>query len=181
MSANQRNIPSSKSINPEDMSAQPKVKANAVPQQEEEVEEDPSRSTVIYRDIHELNKERKDQKMKRQLSPDLISREVDIGDIPSQYKEAINTFCQVIKITDPRETMPVSSITVMGLNLEVQKQEARHKGPSLLLPPTRAQGCTQQMGTRGTKRRSARGPAPPPYTGKLYKVSEPCFEEKLRS
>ena len=42
--------------------------------------------------------------------------EVDMSDLPSQYTEDIETFRQVFSIPDPRESMPVSSTSVMGLN-----------------------------------------------------------------
>ena len=73
--------------------------------------------------------------MMRQLSPDpIISREVNISDLPSQYTEDIGKLRQVLNIPEPKDSMPVSSALVMGLNAVAQKQELRPKGLSTFLP-----------------------------------------------
>ena len=43
----------------------------------------------------------------------VISRKVDIFDLPSQNTEDIETFRQVLNIPDPRDSMPVSSTLVI--------------------------------------------------------------------
>ena len=43
-------------------------------------------------------------------------REVDMSDLPSQYTEEVETFRQILDLPDPRETLPRSSTTVLGLD-----------------------------------------------------------------
>ena len=57
-----------------------------------------------------------------------------MSDLPSQYTEDIETFRQVLKLTDPRDSIPVSSTSVWGLNKVTQQQELRPKDPSAMLP-----------------------------------------------
>ena len=56
-----------------------------------------------------------------------------MSDMPSQYAEEVETFRHVLDLPDPRETMPRSSITVLGLDDEKSQQELRPKGPSAML------------------------------------------------
>ena len=88
-------------------------------------------STIVYRDVRELDKERRrSHEVRRELPPDPVySREVDLRDLPSQYTEDIETFRQVLGIPDPKHSMPVSNL-IMGLNEEQEKQEARPSSPS---------------------------------------------------
>ena len=90
-----------------------------------------SASTIVHRDVRELDKERRrSHEVRRELPTDPIySREVDLSDSPSQYTEDIETFRQVLGIPDPKHSMAVSDL-VMGLHEEQGKQEARPKGPS---------------------------------------------------
>ena len=44
--------------------------------------------------------------------------EVDMSDLPSQYAEEVQTFRHILDLPDPRETMPRSSTTVLGLDDE---------------------------------------------------------------
>ena len=88
-------------------------------------------STIVYRDVRELDKERRRSHEVRQ--DPIYSREVDLSDLLSQCKEDIETFRQVLGIPDPKYSMPVSNL-IMGLNEEQEKQEARPKGPSTFLP-----------------------------------------------
>ena len=70
---------------------------------------------------------------KTQLNPDpILSREVDGSDLPSQYTEDVETFTQVLNITDSRDNMPVSSASVWGLNDLAQKQELRPRASPIL-------------------------------------------------
>ena len=80
-------------------------------------------STIVYRDVRELDKEtRRSREVRRELPPDPIySQEVDLSDLPSQYTEYIETFRQVLGIPDPKHSMPVSNL-IMGLNEEQEKQ-----------------------------------------------------------
>ena len=60
-------------------------------------------------------------------------REVALSDIPSQYAEEVDTF-RILKLPDPRESLPRSSTAVMGLDDEKGRQELRPRGPSSMLP-----------------------------------------------
>ena len=55
-------------------------------------------------------------------------------DLPSQYTGEVETFRQILDLPDPRETLPRSSITVLGLDDEKAQQEVRPRGPSAILP-----------------------------------------------
>ena len=44
--------------------------------------------------------------------------EVDMSDLPSQYAEEMETFRYILDLPDPRETLPRSSTTVIGLDDE---------------------------------------------------------------
>ena len=57
-------------------------------------------------------------------------REVDMSDLPFQYAEEVETFRQILDLPDPRETLPRSSTTVLGLD----ELELRPRGPSAMLP-----------------------------------------------
>ena len=61
-------------------------------------------------------------------------REVALSDIPSQYAEEVDTFRRILKLPDPRESLPRSSTAVMGLDDEKGRQELRPRGPSSMLP-----------------------------------------------
>ena len=54
---------------------------------------------------------------KPQTDPDpVFYREVDMSDLPSQYAEDIETFRHILNLSDPRDTMPRSSTTILGLD-----------------------------------------------------------------
>ena len=61
-------------------------------------------------------------------------REVALSDVPSQYAEEVDTFRCILSLPDPRESMPRSSTSVMGLDDENGRQELRARGPSSMLP-----------------------------------------------
>ena len=63
----------------------------------------------------------------------LFYREVAMADLPSQYSE-VETFRHILILPDPRETMPRSSTSVLGLDEKQGQQELRPKGPSAMLP-----------------------------------------------
>ena len=52
-------------------------------------------------------------------------REVALSDVPSQYAEEVDTFRRILALPDPRESMPRSSTSVMGLDHEKGHQELR--------------------------------------------------------
>ena len=61
-------------------------------------------------------------------------RQVALSDMPSQYAEEVDTFRRILSLPDPRESMPRSSTSVMGLDDEKGRQELRPRGPSSILP-----------------------------------------------
>ena len=61
-------------------------------------------------------------------------REVALSDMPSQYAEEVDTFRRILSLPDPRESMPRSSTSVLGLDDEKGHQELRPRGPSAILP-----------------------------------------------
>ena len=61
-------------------------------------------------------------------------REVALADIPSQYAEEVDTLRRILSLPDPRESLPRSSTSVMGLDDEKGRQELRPRGPSSMLP-----------------------------------------------
>ena len=60
---------------------------------------------------------------------------VDVSDLPSKHTKDIETFRQVINITNPRDSMPVFSTSVWDLNQVAQKLELRSKVRLLLSDP----------------------------------------------
>ena len=48
-----------------------------------------------------------------------------MSDLRSLYAEKVETFRHILDILDPRETMPRSSTTVLGLDDEKGQQELR--------------------------------------------------------
>ena len=61
-------------------------------------------------------------------------REVALSDIPSQYAEEVDTFRRILRLPDPRESLPRSSTVVMGLDDEKGRKKLRPRGPSSMLP-----------------------------------------------
>ena len=61
-------------------------------------------------------------------------REVALSDIPSQYSEEVDTFRRILSLPDPRDSMPRSLTSVLGLDDEKGHQELRPRGPSLFYP-----------------------------------------------
>ena len=45
-------------------------------------------------------------------------REVALSDIPSQYSEEVDTFRRILSLPDPRDSMPRSSTSMLGLDDE---------------------------------------------------------------
>ena len=140
-------------------------------------------STIICRDVRELDQERRrSHEVRRELPPDpIFSGEVDLSDLPSQYTD-IESFRQVLGIPDPKHSMPVSNL-IMGLNEEQEKQEARPKGPSTFLPanPALKEELTKwEQDFQNLNLTEGKFPKAPQATGKFYKMVDPCFEEKMQ-
>ena len=69
-----------------------------------------------------------------QHDPDPHYREIVQSDVPSQYAEEVDTFIRMLSLPDPREAIPRSSTSVMGLDDEKGRQDLRPRGPSSMLP-----------------------------------------------
>ena len=104
----------------------------------------------------------------------LFYREVDMSDLPSLYTEEVEAFRQILDLPDPRETLPRSSTTVLGLDDEKSQQELRPRGPSAMLPlnPILKDFLASNLP-------EGKYIKPPASTAKYYKVGQPCFEDKL--
>ena len=121
---------------------------------------------------------------KRQHDPDpSYYREVALSDIPSQYAEEVDTFRRILSLPDPRESMPRSSTSVMGLDNEKGRQELRPRGPSSMLPLSSV--IKEAFDKFVHDFQAANLPEgkyikPPPSTTKWYKVGQPCYQEKFQ-
>ena len=116
-------------------------------------------------------------------SDPVFYRKVDMSDLPSQYTEEIETFRQLLDLPDPRETMPRSSTTVLGLDDEKGQQELRPRGPSAMLPlsPFLKDAFEKfEQDFLATRLPEGKYIKPPASIAKYYKVGQPCFEDKLQ-
>ena len=110
-------------------------------------------------------------------------REVDLSDLPSQYAEEVETFRHILDLPDPRETMPRSSTTVLGLDDEEGQQELRPRGPSAMLPlnPFLKDAFEKfEQDFLASNLPEGKYMKPPASTAKYYKVGQPCFEDSLQ-
>ena len=126
----------------------------------------------------------KDLEPKSLLTPDpIIPREVDMSDLPSDYTEDIELFRQVLNIPDPRDSMPVPSASVWGLNKVAQQRVLRPKGPSAMLPvsPTLKEALDRfEQDFKAANPPEESFIKPPPSTAKRYKLGNSCLEEKMQ-
>ena len=109
-------------------------------------------------------------------------REVALSDIPSQYAEEVDTFRDILSLPDPRESMPRSSTSVMGLDDE-KGQELRPRGASSMLPLSSV--IKDAIDKFEHDFQAANLPEgkyikPPPPTTRWYKVGQPCYQEKFQ-
>ena len=110
-------------------------------------------------------------------------REVALSDIPSQYAEEVDTFRRILKLPDPRESLPRSSTAVMGLDDEKGRQELRPRGPSSMLPLNSViKGAFEKFDQDFQAANLPEGKyiKPPPSTAKWYMVGQPCYEDKIQ-
>ena len=110
-------------------------------------------------------------------------REVDMSDLPSQYAEEVETFRQILELPDPRETLPRSSTTVLGLDDEKNQQELRPRGPSAMLPLNsilRDAFEKFEQDFLASNLPAGKYIKPSASTAKCYKVGQPCFEDKIQ-
>ena len=110
-------------------------------------------------------------------------REVALSDIPSQYAEEVDTFRRILKLPDPRDSLPRSSTAVMGLDDKKGRQELRPRGPSSMLPLNSI--IKDAFDKFDHNFQAANLPEgkyikAPPSTAKWYKVGQPCYEDKIQ-
>ena len=106
-----------------------------------------------------------------------------MNDLPSQYTEEVETFRQICDLPDPRETLPRSSTTMLGLDDEKGQQELRLRGPSAMLPlsPILKDAFEKfEQDFLASNLPEGKYIKPPASTAKYYKVGQPCFEDKLQ-
>ena len=103
-------------------------------------------------------------------------------DLPSQYAEEVETFRHILDLPDPRETLPRSSTTVLGLDDEKGQQELRPRGASAMLPlnPILKVAFEKfEQDFLASNLPEGKNIKPPASTAKYYKVGQPYFEDKL--
>ena len=110
-------------------------------------------------------------------------REVALSDAPSQYAEEVDTFRRILSLSEPRESMPRSSTSVMGLDDKKGPQELRPRGPSSMLPLSsviKDAFDKFEHDFQAANLPEGKYIKPPPSTAKWYKVGQPCYEEKIQ-
>ena len=110
-------------------------------------------------------------------------REVALCDIPSQYAEEVDTLGHILKLPDPRDSLPRSSTAVMGLDDEKGRQELMPRGPTSMLPLNSI--IKDAFDKFDQDFQAANLPEgkyikAPPSTAKWYKVGQPCYEDKMQ-
>ena len=118
-----------------------------------------------------------------QHDPDPPYREVALSDIPSQYAEEVDTFRRILSLPDPRESMPRSSTSVMGLDNEKGRQELRPRGPSSILPLSsviKDAFDKFQHDFKAANLPEGKYIKPPPSTSQWYRVRQPCYQDKYQ-
>ena len=106
-----------------------------------------------------------------------------MSDLPLQYAEEVETFRQILELPDPRETLPRSSTTVLGLDDEKGQQELSPRGPSAMLPlnPILKDAFEKiEQDFLASNLPEGKYIKPPASTSKYYKVGKPCSEDKLQ-
>ena len=106
-----------------------------------------------------------------------------MSDLPSQYAKEVETFRQILDLPDPRDTLPRSSTTVLGLDDEKGQQELRPRDPSamLCLSPILNDAFEKfEQDFSASNLPERKYIKPPASTAKYYNVGQPCFEDKLQ-
>ena len=101
---------------------------------------------------------------------------MSLADITSQYAEEVDTFRRILNLSNPRETMPRSSTSVLGLDDKKDREELRPRGPSSMLPLS----SMFEQDFQAANLPEAKYIKPPPSTAKWYKVGQPCYEDKIQ-
>ena len=110
-------------------------------------------------------------------------REVALSDIPSQYSEEVDTFRHILPLPDPRESMPRSLTSALGLDDEKGRQELRPRGPSSILPLSsviKDAFDKFQHDFKAANLSEGKYVKPPPSTSKWYKVGQPTFQDEIQ-
>ena len=110
-------------------------------------------------------------------------REVALSDIPSLYSEEVDTFRRILSLPDPRDSMPRSSTSVLGLDDEIGRQELRPRGPSSILPLSsviKDAFDKFQHDFKAANLAEGKYVKPPPSTSKWYKGGQPTFQDKIQ-
>ena len=95
-------------------------------------------------------------------------REVALYDVRSQYTEEVDTFRCIL---DPRESIPRSSTSVMGLDVEKGCQELRPRGSSSTVIIDAFHKFEHDLQVANLP--EGKYIKPPPSTAKWYKVGQP--------
>ena len=122
------------------------------------------------------------QEPQQQDTDPVFYREVDMSDLPSEYAEEVETFRKVLDLPDPREILPRSSTTVLGLDDKKGQQELRPRGPSAMLPlnPILKDAFEKfEQDFLASNLPEGKIHQTPASTAKYYKVGQPYFEDKL--
>ena len=124
--------------------------------------------------------------LQRRISPQSrppYYREVALFYVPSQYTEEVDTFRRILSLPDPREFIPMSSTSVMGLDDKKGRQELSPRGLSSMLPLSsviKDAFDKFEHDFQATNLPEGKYIKPPPSTAKWYKVGQPCFEDKIQ-
>ena len=105
-----------------------------------------------------------------------------MSDLASRYAEEVETFRQILDLASPRETLPRSSTTVLGLDDEKGQQELRPRGHSAMFPlnPILKDAFEKfEQDFVASNLPEGKYIKPPASTAKYYKVGQLCFEDNL--
>ena len=121
---------------------------------------------------------------KQKSDPDpVLYWEVDTSDLSSQYTKDIETFRQILNLPDPRDSMPRSSTTLWALNDVADQQELRPRAPSSMLPLSselKDAFVKFEQDFQAANLPEGECIKPTASISKLYKLGQPCFEDKLQ-
>ena len=90
---------------------------------------------------------------------------------------------RILSLPDPRESMPRSSTSVMGLDDEKGRQELRPRGPSSILSLIsvfKDAFDKFQHDFKAANLPEGKYIKPPPSTSKWYRVGQPCYQDKYQ-
>ena len=158
-----------------------KHKSKPIHKSQSSAEED--KSSVHTREFTQSQPKVPPEPQPQASSDPVFYREVDMNDQPSQYTEEVETFRQILDLPDPRETLPRSFTTVLGLDDEKGQRELRPRGPSAMLPlsPFLKDAFEKfEQDFLASNLLEGKYIKPPASTTKYYKVGQPCFEDKLQ-